>query len=92
MAQTVKNLPAMQKTWVQSMGRRSPENGRATHSSILSWRIPWVEKPGGLCPWGHRHKSDTESDTTERLTHSLRVIYVRVKTINLPVKKILQVY
>ena len=29
---------------------RSPENGMATHSSILAWRIPWVEKPGGLCP------------------------------------------
>ena len=41
MAQTVKNLPAMQETWVQSLGREDPlEKGMATHSSILAWRIP----------------------------------------------------
>ena len=49
MAQTVKNLPAMQETWVQSLGQEDPlEKGMATHSSILSWRIPWTEGPGGL--------------------------------------------
>ena len=49
MAQTVKNLPAMQETWVQSLGWEDPlEKGMATHSSILVWRIPWTEKPGGL--------------------------------------------
>ena len=48
MAQTIKNLPAMQETWVQSLGREDPlEKGIATHSSILAWRIPWTEKPGG---------------------------------------------
>ena len=45
----VKNLPAMQETWVRSLGREDPlEKGMATHSSILGWRIPWTEKPGGL--------------------------------------------
>ena len=47
-AQLVKNLPAMQKTWIQSLGQEYPlEEGLATHSSILAWRIPWTEKPGG---------------------------------------------
>ena len=49
MAQTVKNLPAMQETWVQSLGWEDPlEKGMPAHSSILVWRIPWTEKPGGL--------------------------------------------
>ena len=45
----VKNLPAMQDTWVQSLGWKEPlEKEMATHSSILAWRIPWTEKPGRL--------------------------------------------
>ena len=49
MAQTVNNLPAIQETWVQSLGQEDPlEKGMATHSSILAWRIPWTEEPGGL--------------------------------------------
>ena len=49
MAQLVKNLPTMQKTWVQAVGQEDPlEKGMATHSSILEWRIPWTEEPGGL--------------------------------------------
>ena len=48
-AQTVKNLPAMQETRVPSLGQEVPlEKGMATHSNILVWRIPWTEKPGGL--------------------------------------------
>ena len=48
MAQTVKNLPAMQKTQVQSLGLENPlEKRMATHSSITAWRIPWTEEPGG---------------------------------------------
>ena len=44
----VKNLPAMQETWVRSLGWEDPlEKGMATLSSILAWRIPWTEKPGG---------------------------------------------
>ena len=53
MAQKVKNLPAMQETWVRSLGRKHPpENGVATHSSILAWRTPWIEEPGGLQSMG----------------------------------------
>ena len=47
--QVVKNLPAMQDTWVQSVGWEDLlEKGMATHSSILAWRIPWIEESGGL--------------------------------------------
>ena len=45
----VKNLPAMQETQVSSLRREDPlEEGMATHSSVLAWRIPWTEEPGGL--------------------------------------------
>ena len=58
-AQMVKNLPAMQETWVQSLGQEdSLEKEMATHSSIRAWKIPQTEEPGS--PWGRK-----ESDTTE---------------------------
>ena len=45
----VRNLPGMWETWVLSLGQEDPlEKGMATHSSILAWRIPWTEEPGGL--------------------------------------------
>ena len=48
-AQTAENRPAAQETWVRSLGQGDPlEKGMATHSSILAWRIPWTEEPGGL--------------------------------------------
>ena len=48
-AQRLKCLPAMQETWVLSLGQEDPlEKEMATHSSILAWRIPWMEEPGGL--------------------------------------------
>ena len=48
-AQMVKNLPTMQDTWVGSLGQEYPlQKGVTTHSSILAWRIPWTEEPGGL--------------------------------------------
>ena len=48
-AQSVKNLPAMQETWDRFLGREDPlEKEKATHSSILAWRIPWTEEPGRL--------------------------------------------
>ena len=54
-AQLVKNPPAMWDTWVQSLGWEDPlEKEMATHSSILAWRIPWTEEPGGYGPWGHK--------------------------------------
>jgi len=49
MAQSVKNLPAMEETQVQSLGQEdSPENEMATHSSILAWEMPWTQEPGRL--------------------------------------------
>ena len=63
-AQRLKPLPAMQETWVRSLGWEDPlEKGMATHSSILVWRIPWTEEPGGLQSTG----SQRWSDTTKRL-------------------------
>ena len=60
-AQLVKNPPAMWETWVWSLGWEDPlEKGKATHSSILAWRILWTS------PWGHK-----ESDTTEQLSLKL---------------------
>ena len=57
----VKKLPAMQETQLQSLGQKDPlKKGVATHSSILAWRIPWTEEPGGLQSIGHK-----ESDTAE---------------------------
>ena len=51
--QTVKNLPAMHERWVRSQGGEDPlEEGRATHSSILAWRVPWTEEPAGLWSMG----------------------------------------
>ena len=53
--QLVKNLPAMQETWVQYLGWEDPlEEEMATHSSILAWKIPWTEKCGGLQSMGCR--------------------------------------
>ena len=53
MAQTGKNPPAMQETWVRPLGQEDLlEEGMATHSSILAWRIPWTEEPGGLQSMG----------------------------------------
>ena len=63
MAQMVKNLPAMQETWVQSLSQEDPlEKEMATHYSILAWRIQWTEEPDGYSPLGHK-----ESDMTEWL-------------------------
>ena len=48
-ARSLKRLPAMRETWVRSLGWEDPlEKEMATHSSILAWRIPWTEEPGGL--------------------------------------------
>ena len=53
LAQTVKNLPAMWETWIQSLGWEDPlEKKMATHSSILAWEIPWTEEPGRLQSMG----------------------------------------
>ena len=53
MAQMVKKLPTMQKTWVQSLDQEDPlEKEMATHSNVLALRIPWTEEPGGLRSMG----------------------------------------
>ena len=53
MAQTIKNRPAMQETWVRSLSWEDPlEEGLTTYSSILAWRIPWTEELGGLQSMG----------------------------------------
>ena len=60
-AQTIKNLPAMWETWVPSLGREDPlDKEMATHSSVLSWRIPWTEKPVNYSPRGHKELDMTE--------------------------------
>ena len=57
----VKNLSAMQETWVQSLGREDPlEKGMATHASILAWKIPWTEEPGGLQSMGSQRVGHDE--------------------------------
>ena len=70
MVQRLKRLPAMWETWVRSLGQEDPlEKEMATHSSILAWRIPWMEELGGLQSTGCK-----ESDMTERL-HFLSVYF-----------------
>ena len=67
MTRQVKNLPAMQETWVRSLDWEDPlEEGMAVHSSILAWRIPWTEEPDGLySPRGRK-----ELDMTEQVNNS----------------------
>ena len=68
MAQKVENMPAMQETWVRSLGLEDPlEEKIATHSSILAWRIPWTEEPGGQQSMGLqrvRHDLGAKTATT----------------------------
>ena len=62
-AQLVKNPPAMQETWVRSLGQEDPlEKEMAIRSSILAWKIPWTEEPGGLQSMG-----------SQRLRHDLAI-------------------
>ena len=59
-------MPAMQETWVQSLGQEDPlEKGMATHFNRLAWRFPWTEEPGGL------QSMESQSVATEYLTLSL---------------------
>ena len=58
MAQMVKNPPETQETWFQSLNREDPlEEGMATHSGVLAWRIPWTEGPGGLQSAGSQSRT-----------------------------------
>ena len=73
MAQTVKNPPAMRETWVRSMdGEELLEEGLATHSNILAWRIPRTEEPGGLQSTGSQRVGHDSSDRV--CMHSLKYL------------------
>ena len=73
-AQLVENLPAMQETRVWSLGREDPlEKEMATHSSVLAWRIPWTEEPGGL-----QTMESQESDMTKQLNHQTVAILLTI--------------
>ena len=73
-AKMVKNLPAMQETWVWSLGQEDPlVEEMATHSRILTSRIPWTEEPGRYSPLGRK-----ESGTNEQLTPSLAFVICRL--------------
>ena len=64
MAQRSKRLPIMQKTPVRSLGREdSMEKGLATYSSIIAWRIPWIEEPGGLQSTGSQSQTQLSDFT-----------------------------
>ena len=71
-AQLVKNLPAIQETWVQSLGLEDPlEKGMATHSSILAWRIPWTEELGRLQPMGSQELDNLATKPTNPTNQNL---------------------
>ena len=62
MAQPVENLPGVQEIQVQVPGWKDPlEEEMATHSSILAWKIPWTEEPGGYSPQGSKESDKTEA-------------------------------
>ena len=68
----VRNLPAMEETWVWSLDQEDPlEKGMATHTSILAWKVPWTEEPGGLQSMGYK-----ESDRSEWLIHTHSLSHV----------------
>ena len=78
MAYTVKNLPTVQETWVQFLGWEDPldlplENGMAIHSSILAWKIPWTEKPGGLWSMGSQSQIRLSSQHKSIFFFNIRV-------------------
>ena len=69
-AQRLKRLPAIWETWVRSLGQEDPlEKEMATQSSILAWRIPWTEEPGGLQSMGSQSRTRL-SDFTHSLSYS----------------------
>ena len=84
-AQRVKRLPAMQETRVQSLGREDPlEKEMATHSSILAWRIPWTEKPGGLQSTGSQrvgHDCATSISLSRSLVGARRMLVFTVEQV-----------
>ena len=77
MAQTVKNLPAVREMWFKSLSQEDPlEKAMTTHSSILAWRIPWTEEPGGYSPWSHKKFCTTERLRVTQLMLDLQSLLV----------------
>ena len=80
MAQRVKHLPIMRETWVRSLGQKDPlEKEMVTHSSILAWRIPWMEEPGRLQFMGFQRVRHHWATNT--FTFSLRIIFLPLLTV-----------
>ena len=80
-AQTVKNLPAMQETWVRSLDQEDPlEKGLATHSSTLAWRIPWTEEPGGLQSMGWQSQTQLTNYHFHFLFLHIKILKARKST------------
>ena len=74
MAQAAKNMPAMQETWVQSLGHEDPlEKGMATHSSIPAWKISWTEEPGGLQSMGPQRVEHNRATNTHFIAFFKRI-------------------
>ena len=70
----VKNLPAMQETWVRSLGWEDPlEEGMATHSSVLAWRNPWTEEPGMLQSMGSQRSAHNQA--TKHSTYTELILW-----------------
>jgi len=77
----VKNLPSMQETWVRSLGQEDPlEKEMAIHSSILAWRIPWTEDPGGLQSMGLQRVGHDRATNTTLCVTDLRIIFTTALT------------
>ena len=86
-AQIGKNLPAMQETWVWSLGREDPlTKGKATHWSIFAWRIPRTEKPGGLQSMGSNRVGHDWATNTSAYAY----VYVRVHAESLQAGSVLK--
>ena len=83
MAQTRKNLPAIQETWVQSLDWEDPlEKGMATHSDILAWEIPRTEEPGGLQSMGSQRTGHYQTtNTCTMYIYIYKYIYVIICTL-----------
>ena len=76
MAQTVENPPIMVDTWGRSLGWEDPlEEDMATHSSVLAWKIPWTEEPGGL-----QSRDRKESDTKNSIVVQVLFYFGEIKT------------
>ena len=77
LAQMLKNMPAIQETWVWSLQADPLEKEMATHSSILAWRIPWTEEPGGLqSMWSQRVRHNWVTNTFRAFQEVIKVTWV----------------